>query len=118
MDVRVFKILSGEMVIGQVVASAKEDSRLLSQRDNFVIESPVLLHFNGQGFGLAPLYPWADPKSAVSATFPGNAVMCEAEMSDPMHSTIVREYTNIVSRIQLATAAPAPMPAGGNLQFN
>ncbi len=115
MDVRVFKILSGEVVIGKLSKSLVEDTRPLSKRDSFVIESPVLLHFNGQGFGLAPLYPWSDPKKGATATFPGTSILCEADTRDVAHDAIVREYSQIVSRIQIAANA---IPPTSGLQFN
>jgi len=111
-DVRIFKLLSGEMVIGKLkpdpnapipAGSSTPLQKDLHELKRFVISSPMLLQYNAQGFGLAPIYPWANPTEGAVAIFEGRCVLAEADLFDPVHSDFVKQYEQIISPIQIAS---------------
>ena len=86
---RIFKLVSGEMVIGRRAETPHS------------LTSPFLLHHGQNGFGLIPMFPWCDPTKDTIATFAVSSVMCEANTSDPSHLELIKSYERATSRIQL-----------------
>jgi hypothetical protein len=68
----------------------------------FTVNS-MILQYTQQGASPAPMYPWCNPKDSVKSLFKGSAVMAE-DLPDAfdIHAHVKSQYTQIVSRIQLA----------------
>lgn len=122
MTIRVFKLISGELIIGKQVKNVAASLNLevstspdadvfegpLRSQFQFSISTPMILHFTPQGMGLAPLIPWCGPDKDATMEFYGKTVMGEIHnLDNPIHAPIVREYTQITSRIV--------MPSSGNV---
>lgn len=115
MSVRIFKLISGEMMIGKVVdleqtlpnKLAEISESRLSKVESFTLANPFLLQYNANGFGLAPMFPWSPPTEGTTATFSGSHVMGEADMSQSIHEPFVKQYAQLTSPIVLANAIQA-----------
>lgn len=107
MSVRIFKLISGEMLIGKVVDTINQEKysgELLCKTEVFTVSNPFLLQYNNTGFGLAPMFPWSPPTVGTTATFSGSHVMGEADMSQPVHEPFVKQYSQLTSPIILANS--------------
>lgn len=115
MSVRIFKLLSGELVVGTLTKAFNNgpESPILNlhvvpllETDLFFIENPFLLHYTQQGPSLAPLMPWCNPKHSPVAEFNPASVMCEVSDVESLgspHLDFVKSYKQIVSPIQLVS---------------
>lgn len=109
MDIRIFKLISGELVIGQLKEEHAEGSRL-SAYNIFTVETPFIIAHGPQGFGLVNMLPWTDVKSGALCDFRGEHVMGEIpinEASMRAHGGIIEGYRKIVSPIVIASADQA-----------
>jgi hypothetical protein len=106
MAVRIFKILSGELIIGHFNG---KDTGLLQTRPNFQIINPFILHHTPQGVGLVPMMPWNKPSEDMVMTFAGHSVMSEAldvEAINSPHQAFVDDYKRATSTIQVPPPSP------------
>lgn len=118
MAVRIFKLISGEMMIGNLVDiypldvedQAKENNlelgdflttAVLHTDYNLVFENTMLLAYNQQGFGIMPTYPWCNPKERNLSIINGQNIMLEADMTESCHTPIVSDYNQVCSKIEL-----------------
>ena len=99
MAVKIFKLVSGELIVARV-DNAPHDLR---SAFSFKAASPMILQMTHQGYGFAPMFPWCDPKSGVEATFYGETVCMVVNEDDGHHADFIRTYNEITSVVSLAT---------------
>ncbi len=116
MAVSIFKLISGELIVGDVKQTLGTKDVPLAKRDAFDVENPMFLHHAPQGLALVPVMPWAPPDAGAVMTFQGQHVMGECDPADNCHNNLLADYQRLTSRIKIAGAMPQ---GGGNfVPFN
>lgn len=99
MDVKIFKLVSGELIVARVT-NAPQDLRSVF---SFEAASPLILQMTNQGYGFAPMFPWCDPKAGAKSIFYGETICMVVDDNDAMHADFIRTYNEITSVVSLDT---------------
>ena len=115
--IRIFKLITGEMVIGRLVSFNGEDviksnmteeavqSLCLRNAKEFVVSSASIIGIGPHGgFMTVPMAMWADPKAGPLATFSGSSVIAEFDMSQPCHSKFKTDYFSSVTGVEVVSS--------------
>ena len=117
MDIRIFKVLSGELVIGKLVSadfqspfdSQTELSEVrLQDTKSFNIAVPCTLAYGPHGPQLVPFLGWVEPDAEATAQFSGSSVLFEVlgTVEGGKHDRFLSDYRSYLSPI-LSVKKPA-----------
>jgi len=117
--IRIFKLITGEMVIGRLVSAIRGEDTYIAAKmtedeinalelracNSFIVSSPALV---GAGPDMqmmtVPVAMWADPKSGPLATFSGSSVIAEFDMSQPCHGKFKAGYFTSVTGVEVVSS--------------